>query len=221
MSEERLREAAADCRAFARLEERGLLDELAARYGDLRNSGPPSYGCPSRPPPAARACLLPSRSRASWTQAGRRSCWTTRPGTSSRPPGARRLALAAAPDGRCGIWRWPLPSATPCAQATCFCPQAAAMCRSGTWSWASGSGPRRRRTPTPGCLSHPAPKRACGPSRPLRRGRGCGGAQPAQQPVRPHPGWRTPVAPSRRAADHSGRAQASECRWCQPAAGAR
>ena len=36
LSEEKLREAAADCRAFARLEERGLVDELAARYGDLR-----------------------------------------------------------------------------------------------------------------------------------------------------------------------------------------
>lgn len=40
MSGEDLREAAADCRAFARLEERGLVDELAARYGDLRNYWP-------------------------------------------------------------------------------------------------------------------------------------------------------------------------------------
>jgi len=36
VEEAELRGAAADCRAFARLEERGLLDELAARYGDLR-----------------------------------------------------------------------------------------------------------------------------------------------------------------------------------------
>ncbi len=35
VSEEELREAAADCRAFARLEERGLVDELVTRYGDL------------------------------------------------------------------------------------------------------------------------------------------------------------------------------------------
>jgi len=36
IDEESLRGAAADCRAFARLEERGFVDELAARYGDLR-----------------------------------------------------------------------------------------------------------------------------------------------------------------------------------------
>lgn len=36
VEEAELREAAADCRAFARLEERGLVDEMAARYGDLR-----------------------------------------------------------------------------------------------------------------------------------------------------------------------------------------
>jgi hypothetical protein len=36
LSEEELRGAVADCRAFARLEDRGLADELAARYGDLR-----------------------------------------------------------------------------------------------------------------------------------------------------------------------------------------
>ena len=40
VSEEELCEAAADCRAFARLEERGLVDELAARYGDLRKYWP-------------------------------------------------------------------------------------------------------------------------------------------------------------------------------------
>lgn len=36
LSEAELRRARADCRAFARLEERGLVDELAVRYGDLR-----------------------------------------------------------------------------------------------------------------------------------------------------------------------------------------
>ncbi len=36
LSEPDLRQAGADCRAFARLEERGFVDELAARYGDLR-----------------------------------------------------------------------------------------------------------------------------------------------------------------------------------------
>ena len=36
LSEAELRQAGADCRAFARLEERGFVDELAARYGDLR-----------------------------------------------------------------------------------------------------------------------------------------------------------------------------------------
>jgi TnpA family transposase len=36
LSEPELRQAGTDCRAFARLEERGLVDELAARYGDLR-----------------------------------------------------------------------------------------------------------------------------------------------------------------------------------------
>jgi TnpA family transposase len=36
ITEAELRGAATDCRAFARLEERGLVDELAARYADLR-----------------------------------------------------------------------------------------------------------------------------------------------------------------------------------------
>jgi TnpA family transposase len=40
LSEEALREATTSCRAFARLEERGHTDELAARYGDLRKYFP-------------------------------------------------------------------------------------------------------------------------------------------------------------------------------------
>src|SRR4051794_16748599 len=40
VSEDGLREAAANCRAFASLEERGLVDELTARYGDLRKYWP-------------------------------------------------------------------------------------------------------------------------------------------------------------------------------------
>jgi len=40
LSEEELRGAAADCRAFTRLESRGFVDELAARYGDLRRYWP-------------------------------------------------------------------------------------------------------------------------------------------------------------------------------------
>ncbi|MBV8530933.1 MAG: hypothetical protein JO104_06415, partial [Candidatus Eremiobacteraeota bacterium] len=40
LSEEALREATLDCRAFARLEEHGYTDELVARYGDLRKYFP-------------------------------------------------------------------------------------------------------------------------------------------------------------------------------------
>lgn len=67
----------------------------------------------------------------------------------------------------------------------------------------------------------PLRRRACGPADPLRRGGKCGGAGPAQQPVRPHPEWRTPAATGRRAADHASRTQAPERRRRQPAAGAR
>ncbi len=40
LSEDKLRAASADCRAFMQLEERGFVDELAARYGDLRKYWP-------------------------------------------------------------------------------------------------------------------------------------------------------------------------------------
>jgi len=46
LSEEELREAATDCRAFARLEGRGFVEELAARYGDLRKYLPAFHALP-------------------------------------------------------------------------------------------------------------------------------------------------------------------------------
>jgi len=57
LSEEELREAAADCRAFARLEERGFVDELAARYGDLRKYLPAFLALPFEAAAGSEALL--------------------------------------------------------------------------------------------------------------------------------------------------------------------
>ena len=57
LSEEELRGAAADCRAFARLEDHGFTDELAARYGDLRKYWPAFLGLPFEAAAGSEALL--------------------------------------------------------------------------------------------------------------------------------------------------------------------
>lgn len=57
VAEAELRGAAADCRAFARLEERGLVDELAARYGDLRKYLPAFLRLPLAAAAGSKALL--------------------------------------------------------------------------------------------------------------------------------------------------------------------
>jgi hypothetical protein len=55
--------AAAACRAFNRLEERGRLDAMLARYGRLRQFLPASWRCRSGPPPAVCPPTLSPRFR--------------------------------------------------------------------------------------------------------------------------------------------------------------
>ena len=57
LGEAELRQASADCRAFARLEDRGLVDELAARYGDRRKHWPAFLRLPFEAAPGSEALL--------------------------------------------------------------------------------------------------------------------------------------------------------------------
>lgn len=57
VEEAELRRAAADCRAFARLEERGFVDELAVRYGDLRRYLPAFFRLPFEAATGSEATL--------------------------------------------------------------------------------------------------------------------------------------------------------------------
>lgn len=58
VNEEGLHEAAADCRAFARLEERGLVDELVARYGDPGKYWPVFLRLPFEAAPGSKGLLI-------------------------------------------------------------------------------------------------------------------------------------------------------------------
>jgi len=125
-------EAAIACRAYERLEARGHLDAMLARYGTLANTCGPFSPCRSRRPPAARPCSGPSRACAHWMPAAAaRSQPMTRTASSRRTGGPISSATASltAPSGRS---RSPSPSVTRSGPAACSWRTAATTSHSGT-----------------------------------------------------------------------------------------
>ena len=150
-------EAAIACRAYERLEERGHLDAMLARYGTLRQYLPAFFALPFQAA-AGSETLLRAIEILRALDAGTRGALTT-----DDPHGfvqadwrphlvTRQAANSTAPSGKS-----PSPSrfATPCAPAACSWRKAATTSRSGTWSMTTGTGSRPANRPTSASICRP------------------------------------------------------------------
>jgi len=93
---EQLREAAQSCREFKRLEERGQLDELCARYTNLRRYLPAFFSLPFAGERAARSCWPHSLSCVGLMPVRSWNCPRTPPAISFRHHGERRYIATTA-----------------------------------------------------------------------------------------------------------------------------
>ena len=128
-----LRAARDDCRAFQRLEERGYFDELCARHAYLRRYLSAFFDLSFRGETGAGP-LLEGLTLARALNRGERKGLPGDAPIQFIPAAWHRprdgmTGRSTAPSGRS---HWPWRSATRCARATCTCPRAGVMSRSGT-----------------------------------------------------------------------------------------
>jgi hypothetical protein len=127
-------EAAIACRAYERLEERGHLDAMLARYGTLRQYLPAFFALPFQAA-AGSEMLLNAIEIVRALDAGTRGALTTDDPHGFVQADWRPIwSQAANSIGPFGKSHSPLRSVTPCAPAVCSCCKAATTSRSGTWS---------------------------------------------------------------------------------------
>lgn len=159
LDEPSLQEAIESCEEFRRLEERGYVDELRARYSPLRRYLPAFLKLPFCGEPGNES-LLTGIDLVRKLDAGELKKLPEDAPTDWVPP-AFQVALRDE-DGVIDRRTWEIGLSlairdAPQAPVTSTWPRAAAMSRSGTWSTMRTDGTRSARTPTGSCPSSASP----------------------------------------------------------------
>ena len=143
LGEATLRDAVAICTERQRLEERGEIDALRARYPGLRRYLPAFFALPFQGEPGSDQLLRDSTSSASSMRGPRRPSPAWPPRRLSHASFCRPCTTRTAPStGGRGNSGWRSPSGMAYARAMSISPRAAAMSPLPTWSMIPRAGPR-------------------------------------------------------------------------------